>query len=132
MRALGLALCLSFGVTLAASAQDATFDNPSPIDFSKPFLYDGARPTLREYKQDVALPVLVIGRDDLLDQGSPSMKELLRALGQHGHPEPLKNKSPPQELPPNCYLSVGEPFDEGRAHSCNGRLIIRTPTNPGP
>ena len=90
MRALALASCLSLAVALPAAAQEAPLmPTPPPTDFTKPFQYDrahiyfpGAEP--RRHYEEVALPVEVIGRDELLRLGDPSVEDLARHLSEIG------------------------------------------------
>jgi hypothetical protein len=140
MRALGLALCLTLSATAGARAQEEAplMPTPPPTDFTKPFQYDRAPfhfpgrepPFIRGRLEDVALPVEVIGREELIARGNPSMEELLRALrdpGVAGYPV-----RPNEVTTPNCYFDIGETIDlESRAIACNGVLRARTPEDPG-
>jgi hypothetical protein len=107
------AFALAISSTALADDTAAQFDNPSPIDFTQPFLYDAvtpleakpnmrvmpAEPKLRPpvYRTYPVIPeVRIIDRKSLEENGSPAVREFLERLDRDAESSkaPAEDKAP--------------------------------------
>ena len=77
-----------------ALAQSPQFSNPTPIDFSKPFLFDGLSPTQRQTTPSSrSIPVEAIPSSH-----RPGMIQLPPTLNYDDIPTPLRTTQTPLEV----------------------------------
>lgn len=86
-----------------AWAQDPQFPNGTPIDYTKPFLTDGNSIRHAPVWDDAAIPVEVIGREELLTSKDPRVVELREMLERDkavkAYPAPKPTQSEPKPSP---------------------------------